>query len=115
MGSRRFWVSAFLLGLLISSVGFLVAALSDGDNPALKNGIQFNVTNADSSPRKLSDRATNGIYICQYPHWGGTCFWTPVDPSSYNQCAIITSHGGWASLGPDEGVKVDLYRYVLNP
>ncbi|OAP57268.1 hypothetical protein AYL99_08006 [Fonsecaea erecta] len=43
-------------------------------------------------------------------HNEGTCFWTAIDPSSYNQCAIITSHGGWASLGPDPGVKVDLYR-----
>ncbi|OQV03036.1 hypothetical protein CLAIMM_08136 [Cladophialophora immunda] len=109
MSSRHFWLVASLLGLL-GSAGFVNATLPVADSAAPQNGIQFNATDADSPPRKLSDRAANGIYICQHPHWGGTCFWTAIDPSSYNQCGIITSHGGWASLGPDKDVKVDLYR-----
>ncbi|KIW63840.1 hypothetical protein PV04_08812 [Phialophora macrospora] len=53
------------------------------------------------------------MYICQYPNWSGTCFWTEIYPSMYNHCMVIIAAGGWASLGPDAGIAVDLYRYVI--
>ncbi|OAL34747.1 hypothetical protein AYO20_05942 [Fonsecaea nubica] len=99
--------------LYFSLCTFVLSLISSAPFSAAENGILFNVTDAltgENSPRKLGDRAVNGIYICQYPHWGGTCFWTPISSSSYNQCGIVTSHGGWASIGPDKDVKVDLYR-----
>jgi hypothetical protein len=55
------------------------------------------------------------MYICQYPNWSGTCFWTEIYPSMYNHCMVIIAAGGWASLGPDADIAVDLYRYVVSP
>ena len=28
------------------------------------------------------------------------------------QCGAVTAFDGWASVGPDQGLKVDIYRYV---
>ncbi|KAJ9613092.1 hypothetical protein H2200_003033 [Cladophialophora chaetospira] len=105
-----------------SSIPNLSAAVANTGTSTLvlQNGLFFgngtfaygnsNRTPAGVSDRKLNVRDVRGIYICQLPNWGGVCFWTHIDPSIYTYCMIVTSNGGWASLGPDKGLVVQLYR-----
>jgi hypothetical protein len=40
----------------------------------------------------------------------GTCVWKAVPSSAFGHCGIIKSNVGWSSIGPDHGIRVDLYK-----
>ncbi|KIV98123.1 hypothetical protein PV10_01803 [Exophiala mesophila] len=77
------------------------------------NGIRFNESDTDSADL-VTRSSSYGVYICSKPHWQGTCFWSAIDESRLGKgdCGAVTAFDGWASVGPDQGLKVDIYRDI---
>ena len=34
--------------------------------------------------------------------------------TDYGLCGIVTAMDGWASVGPDQGIKIDIFRYFFS-